>query len=248
MVFQLASNALQNMQRINEAKVKQTEPSQLPRIRVMLVDDHHVVRAGIHSGLDLFDDIDVIGEASNGHDALTLVQHLHPDVLLLDIHMPGLNGLAVAEHLYRQSDPAVDDQEAFSPPHVLILSAYCDPTYVYDLFAVGVKGYLLKDETPERIATGIRQVMQGEPALSLPVQKVLLTRKPEPKYDLTVREIEILRLMAEGNNNQIIAQTLVIAITTVKNHISNIYKKLPNVSARSEAVAWAWKNRIVEIE
>jgi DNA-binding NarL/FixJ family response regulator len=131
---------------------------------------------------------------------------------------------------------------------VLILSAYCESEYVYSLFAAGAKGYLLKDEAPERIVTGIRQVMRGEPALSLPVQRVLLTRKSKPEHDLSARELEVLRMIAKGNTNEEIAEALVIAIGTVKNHVMNIYKKLPNVRTRSEAVAWAWENRIVEVE
>ncbi len=190
----------------------------------------------------------VVGEAADGYEALSLVGRVRPHVLLLDINMPGLPGTAVAEQLSQMTDPQKGGGDSFWPPYVLILSAYCEPEYVYNLFAVGAKGYLLKDEAPERIVAGIRQVMRGEPALSLPVQRVLLTRKSKPEHDLSARELEVLRLIAKGNTNEEIAETLVIAIGTVKNHVMNIYKKLPNVRTRSEAVAWAWENRIVEIE
>ncbi|MCA9971030.1 MAG: response regulator transcription factor [Anaerolineales bacterium] len=217
------------------------------KIRVVLADDHHVVRSGIRSELDQQADIEVVGEATNGYEALKLVEKVQPDVLLLDINMPGLDGTEVTRQLADMANASRAD-EARQPVHVLILSAYCEPEYVYSLFALGAKGYLLKDEAPERIVTGIRQVRRGEPALSLPVQKVLLTRQEMPRHELSGRELEVLRLMAKGNTNEEIAEILVIAVGTVKNHVMNIYRKLPNVRTRSEAVAWAWENRIVEIE
>lgn len=217
-------------------------------IRVVLADDHHVVRSGIRSELERHADMQVVGEAADGYEAISLAVRVRPNVLLLDINMPGLPGTAVTEQLSEMPDTQKGATDSFWPPHVLILSAYCEPEYVYNLFAAGAKGYLLKDEAPERIVAGIRQVMRGEPALSLPVQRVLLTRKSKPEHDLSVRELEVLRLIAKGNMNEEIAEILVIAVGTVKNHVMNIYKKLPNVRTRSEAVAWAWENRIVEIE
>ena len=217
-------------------------------IRVILADDHHVVRSGIRSELEQHRDIEVIGEASDGNEAISLVQRLRPDVLVLDINMPGMPGTVVTEELNNLPDTAPQSENTIWPPHILILSAYCEPEYVYSLFAAGAKGYLLKDESPEYIASGIRQIMRGEPALSLPVQKVLLTRRAKPEHDLTIRELEVLRLIAKGNTNEEIAQSLIIAVGTVKNHVMNIYRKLPNVRTRSEAVAWAWENRIVEVE
>lgn len=230
------------------APLKHDSTSPEKTIRVVLADDHHVVRSGIRSELERHADIQVDGEAADGNEALALVTRVRPHVLLLDINMPGLPGTAVTEQLSQMPDPQKGEALAFWPPHVLILSAYCEPEYVYNLFAAGAKGYLLKDEAPERIVAGIRQVMRGEPALSLPVQRVLLTRKSRPEHDLSARELEVLRLIAKGNTNEEIAEVLVIAIGTVKNHVMNIYKKLPNVRTRSEAVAWAWENRIVEIE
>jgi two-component system, NarL family, response regulator LiaR len=218
------------------------------KIRVVLADDHHVVRSGIRNELTRHADIEVIGEAVDGYEALNLAQTLRPDILVLDINMPGLQGTDVAEKL---ADMMIGDKAEENlpwPPHILILSAYCEPEYVYNLFAAGAKGYLLKDEAPERIATGIRQVMRNEPALSVPVQKLLLTRQESPKHNLSQRELDVLRLIAKGNTNEEIAEALFIAVGTVKNHVTNTYKKLPNVRTRSEAVAWAWENRIVEIE
>ncbi len=216
-------------------------------IRVLLADDHHIVRSGIRGQLERHPDIEVVGEAADGYEALALAQQLIPDVMVLDINMPELQGTDVMRKFSEISETP-DPRPTPWPPHVLILSAYCEPEYVYSLFAAGAKGYLLKDEPPERIVTGIRQVVRGEPALSLPVQKVLLTRKTQADHDLSPRELEVIRLMARGNTNEEIADALVIAVGTVKNHVTNIYRKLPNVRTRSEAVAWAWENRIVEAD
>jgi DNA-binding NarL/FixJ family response regulator len=216
-------------------------------IRVLLADDHHIVRSGIRGELERHADIEVADEAASGREALALTQRILPDVLVLDINLPDLQGTEVLRRLGEMKDVRVPDGAPW-PPHVLVLSAYCEPEYVYSLFAAGAKGYLLKDEAPERIVEGIRQVMRGQPALSLPVQKVLLTRKNRAQHALSPRELEVLRLMARGSTNEEIAEALFIAVGTVKNHVTNIYRKLPNVRTRSEAVAWAWENRIVEVE
>ncbi len=217
-------------------------------IRVILADDHHVVRTGIRAEIERHPDIEVIGEAANGHEAINLVQQLQPDVLVLDINMPELSGVDVTQVLSSREDPAMLRENNPWPPQILILSAYCEPEYVYNLFAAGAKGYLLKDEPPHKIVSGIRQIFRGEPALSLPVQKVLLTRQSKIDHELSSRELEVLRMMAKGHTNEEIAESLIIAIGTVKNHVTNIYRKLPNVRTRSEAVAWAWEHRIVEVD
>lgn len=217
-------------------------------IRVILADDHHVVRSGIRAEIERHPDIEVIGEASNGPEAITLVQQMQPDVLVLDINMPELSGVDVTAMISNSEMPATVRENHPWPPQILILSAYCEPEYVYNLFAAGAKGYLLKDEPPHKIVSGIRQIVRGEPALSLPVQKVLLTRQTKIDHELSSREMEVLRMMAKGHTNEEIAEGLVIAIGTVKNHVTNIYRKLPNVRTRSEAVAWAWEHKIVEVD
>lgn len=225
------------------------EPSSSPTniIRVVLADDHHVVRSGIRSALERHPDIEVVGEAADGQETLDLVRQIRPDVLLLDINMPGFSGVEVTEKMADLFSKAAG-YSGQQPPHILILSAYCEPEYVFNLFAAGAKGYLLKDETPERITSGIRQIFQGEPVLSTPVQRMLLTRRTDPQHSLSPRELDVLRLMAKGYTNEEIADTLFIAVGTVKNHVMNIYKKLPNIRTRSEAVAWAWENRLVEAD
>ena len=213
-------------------------------IRVLLADDHHVVRSGIRRELERHADIIVVGEAKNGTEAISLARTYRPDVLLLDITMPDMSGVEVARKLYTMAAPA-GDGVAVWPPAILVLSAYADKEYVYGMFAVGAKGYLLKDELPRRIVAGVREVASGLPALSLIVQQALLTRPTAMDVNLSSREIEVLQLMAKGYANEEIADKLVIANGTVKNHVTNIYRKIPNVRTRAEAVAWAWENRIV---
>ena len=220
-----------------------TPRSDTTRVAVLLADDHPVVRSGIRSELERHASINVVGEAVDGYEALRLAETLQPDLILLDISMPGLNGIEVAERLKEISPP--DRKTPNWPPLVLGLSAYCEKEYVYSLFAAGAKGYLLKDEPPQRIVEGVLNVMQGMPALSLPVQTVLLSRRSTPKHGLTPREVQVLQLMAKGYTNEEIAQVFVIAEGTVKNHVTNIYKKLQGPRTRAEAVAWAWENGLV---
>lgn len=208
-------------------------------IQVLVADDHHVVRSGIRNELEKHQDIVVLGEARTGAEALSECRRLLPHVIVLDINMPDMSGIEVAKRLLASSGPE-------SQVGILTLSAFCDREYVSSLFAEGVKGYLLKDEPPRRIVEGIRQVASGEPALSMEVQKVLLSRRFEVKHDLSERELEVLRLIAFGHTNEEIADDLVIAVGTVKNHVTNIYSKLLDVRTRSEAVSWAWQNGIVK--
>ena len=222
-------------------KIPSSKPEKPILTRVLLADDHHIVRAGIRAELEKHSDIEVIGEASNGHEAIHMAQQLHPHVIVLDIGMPDMNGVETAERLKALAKPGWS-------PNILVLSAYSDREFVHRLIGAGARGYLLKDEPPRRIVEGVRAVMRGEPALSLMVQKILLTRQRRAVHDLSGRELEVLQLVAQGHTNLEIAETLVIAEGTVKNHVTNIYGKLDSVSTRSEAVAWAWQNRIVKIE
>lgn len=216
------------------------------RIRVLVADDHPIVRSGIVFELERHPDIDVVASTADGIETMQRVNALCPDVLVLDINMPNMNGVELLRQLQESPDPKPDLERW--PPCTLILSAHCEAEYVYELFAVGAKGYLLKDELPARIVEGVRSVFRGDPALSLQVQKTLLRRRQQPQHDLSSRELEVIRLIAKGFTNEEIAESLVIAEGTVKNHVTNIYRKLDNVRTRSEAVAWAWENRIVQAD
>jgi len=205
-------------------------------LRLVIADDHPVVRSGIKNELQQYDGIEVIGEAGDGDEALRLTQTLQPNILLLDIHMPGLKAVQVVRELCSMQ----------SPPHILILSAYVDIEYVLAMIKAGAMGYLLKDENTEMIVQGVRAVGRGETWLSAKVAAGLMnysiTERTDPQ--LSSREKEVLVLLARGHDNQRIAETLSLAEGTVKNHVTNIYEKL-SIRSRAEAVAWAWEHGLV---
>jgi DNA-binding NarL/FixJ family response regulator len=212
-------------------------------IRILLADDHPVVRTGIRTLIERVPDIIVIGEASNGVEALRLAKDLVPDVLLLDIEMPGLTGVEVARQL----------QAAGVPVRVLAWSAYDDEPYIFALLESGVAGYLTKEEAPEYIIDAVRGVIRGEGGwFSRSVMAKVVQRKKtrmsspmDTADDLTEREREVLQLVAHGHANGAIAAALRISDGTVKNHVTNIYTKL-QVHTRAEAVAWVWQQGLVE--
>lgn len=212
---------------------------QMRTIGVVLADDHPVVRSGIRHLLEQAPDIVVLGEASDGVEALRLVEELVPDVLLLDMEMPGLAGVDVARRL----------QAARVPVRVLGLSAYDDEQYIFGLLANGAVGYLTKEEALDTICEAVRGVASGEEGwLSRRVTAKLIQREQAPKAPivpqasgLSAREQQVLQLLADGRGNEQIADTLGISDGTVKNHVTSIYTKL-GVATRAEAVAWAWRH------
>ncbi len=213
-----------------------------PSIRIVLADDHPVVRWGIRSMLEKASDLVVVGEAGGGEEALRLVEHLSPDVLLLDMEMPDISGLEVARRLLADG----------SPVHVLALSAHDDEQYIFGLLDHGAAGYLTKDEAPSTIVEAVRGVARGEKGwISRRVANKLVRRKrmalEAATSALSDREREVLRLMGRGYNNTRIAETLFISEGTVKNHVTHIYDKL-NLRTRAEAVAWAWQHGMMERE
>ncbi|MFK7843654.1 MAG: response regulator [Rhodothermales bacterium] len=212
-------------------------------IKVLLADDHPPLRAGMRARLEQEDDITVIGEATNGKEALALAKSLQPHLLVLDMEMPEMTGLEVATRLK-------DDGEAV---RVLVLSAYEDAEYITKLLESGaVAGYLTKSESLDTIVAAVRGVSKGEDGwLSREVAAALMKQRrgPSRKVDnslqqLSRREMEVLQLIAKGFNNNQIGEELFIAESTVKKHVSNIYMKL-ELNTRAEVTAWAWKNGIV---
>ncbi len=203
-------------------------------IRVLVADDHPVVRSGIKDELAKHPDLLLLGEAVDGDQALELSRTLRPDVLLLDINMPGLQPVKVVRELAKRDDG----------PQILVLSAYSDVEYVFEMLKAGVHGYLLKDEEPGRIAEGIRAVAAGKTWLSSAVAASIVasTVREGRQHELSPREEEVLSLMAKGLSNEAIGEQLSISVGTVKNHVSNLYSKL-GVRSRAEAVAWAWGHR-----
>jgi DNA-binding NarL/FixJ family response regulator len=201
-------------------------------IRVVLTDDHPVVRSGIRQLLEKTADIVVVGEASDGAEALRLVKALDPDVLLLDMEMPGETGVQVAQQL----------QAAGSAVRILALSAYDDEQYIVGLLASGAAGYLTKEEALETIAEAVRGVAHGEEgwlSRRAAAQVAAWTRKGlSHDNGLTERELEVVRLAARGWTNDHIAEALSISERTVRFHLTNVYSKL-GVSTRGAAIAWA---------
>ncbi len=201
-------------------------------IRVVLADDHPVVRNGIRHMLEKVVDIEVLGEASTGGEALQLVEETKPDILLLDMEMPDLNGREVAARL----------QSLGSPVKILALSAYDDPVYIRELLELGAAGYLVKEEAPETIVDAVRGVAHGEQgwvSRRIAAQMVSWVRGDEAeRSQLTPREVDVLRLVVDGNTNQSIANNLGISEKTVEKYMDAIFTKL-SVSSRVEAAVLA---------
>ncbi len=209
------------------------------RIRVMLVDDHAVVRSGLGAFMLAYDDLELVGEASSGERAIILCQQTQPDVVVMDLMMPGLDG-ATATRRIREKHP--DTQ-------VIALTSFKEKELVEGALQAGAIGYLLKDVTANDLANAIRSAAAGKPTLAPEAQLVLIagTRAPadNPGFDLTEREREVLGLMTQGLNNNQIADRLVVSLSTAKFHVSSILSKL-NAVSRAEAVSIALKNRLVK--
>lgn len=212
-------------------------------IRVALADDHPSLRAGIRARLEREEDIEVVGEAGTGEDALTLVTEMKPHVLLLDMEMPDLSGVEVARRL----------KAGEVPVRILALSAHDDEEYILKLLDSGAAGYLTKHEPLETIVSAVRGVARGEDGwLSRDVAAALMRNRrsrrdleEDPVRMLSEREREVMYHLARGESNQQIGEQLFISENTVKKHVNNIYFKL-EVSSRAEAVAWAWTHGLVE--
>lgn len=209
----------------------------MKKIRILIVDDHTVVRGGLRLFLLAFPDLELIGEASSGEMALELCKLHEPDVVIMDILMPGMNGID-ATHQIRTKFPATQ---------VIALTSFPDDQLVRDAINAGAAGYLLKTASAKELVEAIRAVEQGKSVFSPEAEKILAQRKQESYYhdDLTKREWEIYRLVMVGKNNGEIAQELVISVSTVKYHVSNIFSKL-GVKNRAEAIAYAVQHRLVE--
>ena len=208
-------------------------------IRVLLVDDHAVVRSGLSAFLLAYDDLELVGEAPNGERAVHLCQQVQPDVVLMDLVMPGMDG-ATATGLIRDKCPEIQ---------VIALTSFKEKELVEGALKAGAIGYLLKDVSADELAGAIRSAAAGKPTLSPEAAQVLIqaTRAPaeKPGFDLTDREREVLALMVEGLNNNQIADRLVVSVSTAKFHVSSILSKL-GVASRTEAVAVALQNKLVK--
>ena len=213
-----------------------TTPSSKP-IRVMLVDDHTMVRRGLATFLKAFDDLELAGEAENGQAAIQLCAKLQPDVILMDMVMPDMNG-AAATRAVRQQFPNVQ---------VIALTSFKEEELVKSALEAGAIGYLLKDVSADELVRAIRSAHAGRATLSPEAAQALVhaaSQPATPGNDLTERERAVLALMVEGLNNTQIAGRLTVSPSTIKSHVSNILAKL-GVASRTEAVTLALRNRII---
>jgi DNA-binding NarL/FixJ family response regulator len=201
-------------------------------IRVVLVDDHAVLRAGLAQLLGASDDIEVVGTASDGREALSVVEQVRPDVVLMDLQMPGTDGVAATRSI----------NEAGLGAEVLVLTSYSDGERIVAALDAGAVGYLLKDAEPDEVLAGIRAVSRGESPLHPRAARALLgARRQAPSADdvtLTPREQEVLRLVRQGLANKQIARRLGISERTVKAHLTSVFQRL-GVEDRTQAALWA---------
>jgi two-component system response regulator NreC len=211
-------------------------------IRALVVDDHAVVRAGIRLLLDREDDIEVVGEAGSARDAVFNVRALRPDVVLLDVVMPGESGIEVLPSLLKESPES----------KVLVLSMQDDPSYVREAFAAGASGYVLKEAADEEVVAAVREIADGgsyvHPALGARMVTAEAQARAAAEADpLSDREREVLRLLALGHTNQEIAKMLYISVRTAETHRAHIMQKL-GLSTRAELVRYALSHGLLEQE
>ncbi|HEL1585261.1 TPA: response regulator transcription factor [Streptococcus suis] len=207
------------------------------KIRVMLVDDHEMVRLGLKSFLNLQADIEVIAEAEDGQEGMEKALQIRPDIIVMDLVMPKLNGVEATLAIL----------EKWPEAKILILTSYLDNEKIYPVLDAGARGYMLKTSSAEEILRAIRKVYTGQLAIETEVEKKVEDHRKHPSLheDLTAREREILALLAKGYDNQRIADESFISLKTVKTHVSNILSKLA-VSDRTQAVVYAFQHGLVE--
>jgi NarL family two-component system response regulator LiaR len=203
-------------------------------IRVFIAEDHPIVRRGIRDLLETEVDIQVVGEADNGRDAVSKVEELQPDVVLMDLLMPEMDGIEAIRQL----------RERASEVRFLVLTSFATDDKVFPAIKAGALGYLIKDTAPEDLIQAIHQVYRGEPSLQPTIAQKVLNEisspaaKPASAEPLTAREVEVLKLVAQGFSNQEIAESLVISVATVYTHVSNILAKL-HLASRTQAALYA---------
>lgn len=210
-------------------------------IKVLLVDDHEMVRIGLAAVLSTEDGIEVVGEASNGEDGIRLAQEYKPDVVLMDLVMDGMDGIETTRKLL----------QLYPDCKVIVLTSYLDDEKMYPVIEAGAFSYLLKTSRASEIAEAIRAAARGQSVLESQVASKMMNRFRQPKQSLaaheqlTEREMDVLRLLAQGKSNQDIADDLFIGIKTVKFHVTNILAKL-GVEDRTQAAIYAYKNGLAE--
>jgi two-component system, NarL family, response regulator LiaR len=214
-------------------------------IRVLLVDDHAVVRKGLRALLDRESGIEVTGEAEDGEQALRAADRLHPDVILMDLEMPGIGGIEATRRI----------AEKHPDTRVVVLTSHASDEDVFPALKAGALGYLLKHSAPEDVLQAIRQAYRGETVLHPAIARMVLQelhRVIQPKQvattdPLSERELDVLRLLARGMSNQDIADTLVVGEATVRSHVSSILRKL-QLASRTQAALYALREGLVALD
>jgi DNA-binding NarL/FixJ family response regulator len=197
-------------------------------IRVLVVDDHKRMRAGLRALLATAEDIEIVGAAADGAEALALAARTHPDVILMDVAMPGMDGVEATRRLLERQ-PGV---------RVVMLTSFADERLLLEAVDAGAVGYLVKDADPEEVISGVRAAAQGYSPISGKVARALLTPRLDPAEWFTQRERQVLSLLAAGLPNKQIAAELGISVGTVKAHLTSIFKRI-GVSDRTQAALWA---------
>ncbi len=212
-------------------------------IRVLVVDDHAIIRKGMRAVLELVPDIELVGEAGNGREAVALEAELRPDVILMDLMMPEMDGIACIR--------AIKSQRAEA--RILVLTNFAGEDMIFPAIKAGAMGYHLKDSSPETLVEAIRQVFHGASSLHPLIAKKVLdelhpqAEHPAPGEPLTQRELEVLRMLAQGLENRDIAQKLVVSEATVRTHVSNILGKL-HLASRTQAALYALREGLAKLE
>lgn len=212
-------------------------------IRVLVVDDHTIIRKGIQAVLDLVPDIELIGEAANGQQAVKKDQELLPDVILMDLMMPEMDGIECIKQIKSRRPNA----------RILVLTNFAGEDMIFPAIKAGAMGYHLKDSSPEALIDAIRQVNMGVASLHPSIAKKVLEefhnteKRPLLEEPLTQRELEVLRLIAQGQENKEIAEQLVISDATVRTHVSNILGKL-HLASRTQAALYALREGLASLE
>lgn len=209
-------------------------------IRILLADDHEMVRIGVSAYLSTQLDMEVVGEATNGREAVQKALELKPDIILMDMVMPEMNGAEATAEIIKQWPEA----------KIMVITSFLDDDKVYPALEAGAISYILKTSNAKRIAEAIRETLSGKTVLepevtSKMMQKMRSGNDRQPHEELTDRELEILLLLAQGKSNQEIADELFIALKTVKTHVSNLLSKL-EVQDRTQAVIYAFQNKLVQ--
>ena len=212
-------------------------------IRILIVDDHAIVREGQRALVETEPGMTLVGEATNGEEAIELARILNPDVIFMDLFMPGVDGIEATEVIKAENPQA----------RILVLTSFAEDEKVFRAVKAGASGYLLKDATPDEILTAVRQVYRGEPAMNPTIANKLMrelqreSNLPPTEEPLTERELDILKLVAQGLSNQEIAEELVISERTVRTHVSNILSKL-HLANRTQVALYALREGLADLE